>query len=610
MSLIKTDTLMRLKKYILLILLFVGVSLNVINAQVGYRETITRGANNAKTTTHTVKMGETAYSIATAYKTTVEEIYRLNLGSNSKINAGQILIVPSLTAEKTYTTYEDTQSFKHIILAKETLFSVSQKYKITVSELLEANPGLSQATFQIGKEINIPFQHMTTSVAPTAEPTFVQDNKTQPTEYLHKVEKQETLYSISKKYGCTITDLLTTNPSIKEQGLKEGALILIPGKEGMPSDYNLELNTNNATYYLPQDGVVRVALLLPFIKGSKTVTVDRITEYYEGFLLAVQRMKEKGLNAEVYTFDIGSDTDTRRLESILGTNELNSLNLIIGGISDKQVQLISKFSMNTGIKYVVPFSNKNTGVSSNHNMFQVANAHSNLFPKVIDGFIANFSNANIIFVNELASDKNKLDFTKELQKGLKADNIPSRTAPSTASITADLTAVIDQSKRNIIVPSSSSEATLVRILDAMPALTRNGTKVSLFGYPEWQAYVNQSSKLHQYDSYMYSMFYMDVRHPEAQLFADKYKRWYNKNFIATLPRYAHMGYDTGVVFLTALQRLGHDFASRLGELNTSTLQSALYFEPISAKGGYINTGVYLINLKPDGSVVKTDISKR
>ncbi len=600
--------MMNFKNYILLVLLLIGVTFNTLEAQVTYNQT---SVNNERTINHTVKMGETVYSIANAYKTTDTEINRLNPGSDRGIRAGQILRIPNVVDNvqenlSTTSTYIQPYLFKHIIVSKETLFSVSQKYNITVAELKKANPDLNESNFPVGKEIIIPdvyAERRNQNATIVSEPTEMP--KTQ-----HKVERQETLYSISRKYDCSVDELRQANPSLKGmESLQEGFIINIPCK----SDKHLtrvDLNTNQASYFLPQDGVARIALLLPFIEGSKTVSQERITEYYEGFLLAVQRMKEKGLNAEIYTFDIGTDNDTRRLESILGTNELNSLNLIIGGISDKQVQLISKFSQNTGVKYVVPFSNKNTGVNHNKYMFQVANSHSSLFPKIVGGFITQFANSNIIFLSEAGSDNNKNDFVKELQKGLQRSNISYRTAPSGASIIDNLNAVADRSRQNIIVPTSSSEASLKRIMDAMPIITKNTPNISLFGYPEWQAYVNKTRKLHTYNSYIYSMFYLDTAHPEAQLFADKYKKWYNKNFLATLPRYAHMGYDTGLVFLSALQKLGHDFSQGINYLNVPTLQSALDFEPANVRGGYINTGVYFINMRPDGSIVKTQIGNR
>ncbi len=47
--------------------------------------------------------------------------------------------------------------------------------------------------------------------------------------YKHKVEKGQTLYSLSKFYKCEINDILSSNPGI-DQGLKEGAEVWIPAE--------------------------------------------------------------------------------------------------------------------------------------------------------------------------------------------------------------------------------------------------------------------------------------------------------------------------------------------------------------------------------------------
>jgi hypothetical protein len=39
----------------------------------------------------------------------------------------------------------------------------------------------------------------------------------------------------------------------------------------------------------------------------------RLQEYYEGFLLAILKLKDQGANIELYAFDIGSGSDTRKL---------------------------------------------------------------------------------------------------------------------------------------------------------------------------------------------------------------------------------------------------------------------------------------------------------
>lgn len=611
---IKLYSMMGIRKYIALTFILLAFFVQVLGAQVAYRQSVEQSAN---TLTHRVEIGETAYSIAKAYKTTVDEIFKYNKGTENGVQVGQVLHIP--IANSTATTTSNVPAAeglkKHQIEAKETLFSVSQKYGTSVVELLRVNPGLSESTFNIGRIITIP-EGNTISDIVEVEPHQVDQAFAKSTLFRHSVGKKETLYAISKKYGCTVDEILRLNPGLKESGLKEGDTIAVPARSKTTysqSGSNLSLqrvDNQPPKVFYPRDGVVRVALLLPFISGSKTVSKEKITEYYEGFLLAVQRMKEQGLNAEIYTFDIGSDNDTRRLESILGTNELNDLNMIVGGISDKQVKLISKFSQLTGTKYVVPFNNRDTGVEQNTSEFQVANSHSNLFPKIISAFIERFRSSNVIFLPESGSNKNKKDFTDALQAELKRQNINYRVAPTTASITDDLKAVLDNGKKNVIIPMSDTEISLKRALDAVEVVSRDGANVSLFGYPEWQTYINQTRRLHQADTYFYSMFYLDNKAPASQIFSDKYRQWYNKNLVIAYPKFAHMGYDTGMFFLTALQKYGHDFSGNINNLNVSTLQTALHFDSVGEAGGYVNTGVYFVHLKPDNSVEKTEISKK
>lgn len=593
---------MRLQKHIIFILVVAIFSVSNIYAQSGSDKT---------TTKHTVGIGETVYSLATKYQTTVEAINNLNPGAKNGIKSGQVLIIPQTDISSSDNGATVPYLFKHTIQPQETLFSVSQKYKITVGELRKANPGLDENSFSIGREIIIPDVYAEARKR-NAAISHISDDAG------YRVQKHDTLYSISKRFGCSTEDIIKLNPEIHESGLREGAIIKIPGgavSQSVTSGYDSSLYISTQEFdhlpsaYIPQDGVVRIALLLPFIQGSKNVSLAKITEYYEGFLLAVQRMKEKGLNAEIYTFDIGADNDTKRLKSILETYELSSVDLIIGGVSDKQIQLLSRFSQKNGTNYVVPFSSKNTGVEYNPHIFQVANSHASQYPRIAKAFVKTFDKCNVIFMTEDGSDKNRMDFVKQLQKELKDAKLNYKVAPTTLSITSDLNSVIDKSKKNIIIPTSSSENSLRRILAGLGTLKRENVDFSLFGYPEWQTYINHRNALHQFNTYLYSMFYLDDKEPEALLFADRYKKWYNKSLIVSFPKFAHMGYDTGTLFMTALQKKGRDFASSLNSFKIPTLQSALYFESVRGKGGYINTGIYFVNLKPDGSVEKKEISK-
>jgi len=103
---------------------------------------------------HTVAKGETVYSIAKMYHTTVNEVNRYNPGASEGIKEGQILIIPQ---RRVISEVKEENYRYHTILPKETLYSVSRTYSLKPEDVIRANPGLSVETFQVGKTIRIPF---------------------------------------------------------------------------------------------------------------------------------------------------------------------------------------------------------------------------------------------------------------------------------------------------------------------------------------------------------------------------------------------------------------------------------------------------------------------
>ena len=45
---------------------------------------------------------------------------------------------------------------------------------------------------------------------------------------LHDVERKETLFSISKRYGINVNDILKLNPNLRDSRLRRRSTILIP----------------------------------------------------------------------------------------------------------------------------------------------------------------------------------------------------------------------------------------------------------------------------------------------------------------------------------------------------------------------------------------------
>ena len=546
--------------------------------------------------THTVVKGETAYSIAAAYNTTVQSIYKLNPKAEKGIKAGDKLKIERVRKVTNYSS--------HLIETKETLYSVSRMYHISVDDLKNANPGLDEKTFSKGKTIRVPmFTGETTAISATAtNGGYASPNM----EY--NVQKGETLYSIGKNQGISVEALLNSNPSLKDGGLKEGMTLIIPKRQ--IQEPRMTVNEQKAvrveTPYATKGETVRVGVLLPFLDRNGSIQKEKLAEYYEGFLLAVKEMKDKGLNAEIYAFDIGAEKNTKKLESLLGTNEMKNLHLVIGGVSKQQIDVLTKFSKKTGIKYVIPFGSTND-IENTPTLFQMTTSHSSLYTEISSSFKDKFRDYNIIFVSEAGSDNDKSDFTNNLKKELSKSNIPFKSTVSSDNLITDIGNVMEGTRKNILIPTSSSEITLRKILAAMNSLTAEA--VTLFGYPEWQTYSQHTSGLHKYDSYIYSIFFLDEQQNDVKDFVSEYKKWYNKNLINSYPKYGYLGYDAGLYFLTALNRYGSDFENNISNLKVPTLQSAAHFQRVNDRGGFINNGLYLIRYKAGSGIEKTDISR-
>lgn len=547
---------------------------------------------------HTITRGETLFGIAQMYNTSVDEIVRYNSGLTENIAEGQIIVVPQ---QRSLSSTRENYRY-HTILPKETLYSVSRTYSLKPEDLIAANTGLSVETFQIGKTIRVPFFQTQADFIPYEQQTQ---------NVMHQVKRGETLYSISQAYDVPVESIEEANPMLVS-GLKTNMELIIPVKV-TSLDENARTREIEASRLLSQSSetqrtdVIRVGVLLPFLDQTSGQHL-RLQEYYEGFLLAVDRMKKDGANVEVYVFEIGTRA---KLESLLGTMEMEALHLLIGGMTDEQIKILSDFTKRHNIKYIIPFSSKNVEVQEDNNIFQVNSPQSYIYSKASGVFMETFRNANVVIVN-VPGRSDKAEFISTLKADLKRRNIRYNELSLTTNLSTDILPLLQSSGENVIVPSTGDSGSLREITDALAKVhqARQGIITRLFGYPEWQTYNAQVKKsLHQYGAYFYTSFYVDDQDIETRQFIENFKLWYGRDLINTYPKYGLFGYDTGIFFLNAVHRFGTNFEQRINRMPSNTLQFAFNFERVNNWGGFINTGLYLIHYDVNNAVYKINKSR-
>lgn len=108
-------------------------------------------AYEAQPVMHLIKRGETVYSIARMYDMPVDAIYKLNPGSKTGIREGELLKIKD---SETQPAGENPEFYT--IKSGNTLYSVAKEFGTTVAALMKLNPGISERNFKAGDIIRIP----------------------------------------------------------------------------------------------------------------------------------------------------------------------------------------------------------------------------------------------------------------------------------------------------------------------------------------------------------------------------------------------------------------------------------------------------------------------
>jgi LysM repeat protein len=206
-------------------------------------------ATAQKYTNHKVSRGETLESIAAQYEVSPDDIIKLNPEARNGIRRNKILVIPNKSSQSNASTNTDTNvTFtNHKVRRKETLYSISKKYNITVEDILKYNEKVARDGLKKGDRIAIPqFKEKSTETATEASTTNQETQETTATEgfEIYTVQAKETKWGIAHSYGLTIEELEDINPEIKD-GLKIGQEIKLPIRSEKPE----VVSTENYAFY-------------------------------------------------------------------------------------------------------------------------------------------------------------------------------------------------------------------------------------------------------------------------------------------------------------------------------------------------------------------------
>ncbi len=158
----------------------------------------------SNTSTHTVKKGETLFSISKTYNVTVDQLLAFNHLKNNSVQSGQQLIIAQIATNPSTNSKTDQtpKTITYKVKKGESLFTISKEYNISVEDLKASNK-LTGNGVQVGQELKIIQIALVVPAMTKAEST--------PKTIAYKVKKGESLFTIAKDNNITVEDLKAAN---------------------------------------------------------------------------------------------------------------------------------------------------------------------------------------------------------------------------------------------------------------------------------------------------------------------------------------------------------------------------------------------------------------
>ena len=152
--------------------------------------------------TYIVKKGDSLYSIANKYNTTVDELKRINNLTSNILSIGQVLKLPS---DKVSDVEKEENTISYTVQKGDSLYSIARKYSTTIDKIKDLN-NLTTNLLSIGQVLLIPTDT-------NLETTYT-------------VQKGDSLYSIAKKYDTTVDRLKQLN-NLSSNLLSIGQILIV-----------------------------------------------------------------------------------------------------------------------------------------------------------------------------------------------------------------------------------------------------------------------------------------------------------------------------------------------------------------------------------------------
>lgn len=507
--------------------------------------------------------------------------------------------------------------YSHIVLERQTLYSISKAYNVSVEDIYRFNPTLKETGLKKNGIILIPSAEAIEVKAvetPAAEPVVekkaeVEEEKPEvkaaPAKKVkrkvHTVQWFEDLDVISEKYGVSVDALMKFN-NLESRKLSKRQKLQIPTAEDLAQiQQDAEVKESETmTVTESEDSIsvqdtavveespavlnrnVRAALLLPFnATGSSSHRGNM--DFYSGVLLAVSDLTGQGVNVDLKVCDTGSN-------GLPSERYLEDRDFIIGPIAS--ADLSGVLDMSADGPYVVsPLDPRAQAiVASNPRLIQAPTPHSVQYQELI-GWMKDDTTPSdkIILITEKGARQTELH--SQMKAAIDSTGLSYRAFSYSIlegrDVLEPLMNLMTMNGANRVIIASESEAFVNDVVRNLNLLEYQKYTVILYSPSKIRNFETiDVENIHNTELHTSLAYYINYDDPKVKSFLMKYRALFN-----TEPtQFAFQGYDIASYFIDLVYRYGDNWVNMIAADKQKMLQSTFNFIK-TPEGGYINNGV-------------------
>lgn len=565
--------------------------------------------NGKKYFVHTVKSGDTLYSLSKRYQVSEDAIKECNPTAADGLKIDQSIKIPVSEAVQTEARNDKKRKKEYIthrIKAGETLYSIARDYNIPVTTIREDNPMINPQFLKVGESLWIRRSDMGSSSEKQAQEEMdayakaLNDAVDDGFDY-YVVKPGETIYSLSRRFGISEKDFVANNDVAN--GLKAGAVIRIPqskeenlrvieANDALQNNATIEAHSSdeNIVFRALEPGKeLNIALMLPLNVNAKPNA--SFVEFYQGFLLGLEKLKESGKgNVKLTVYN--TEHDPAKVQQIVESQLFEGTNMIVGPVYEDELKPVLRYAQANSVPVVTPLAN--IAAAKSPALFQLSPAPEKKYDK-----IANLLNGgrDIYLIYASSFDK---EFEAEILKQLEGKSYaaynysfnqksiftPRNSAARSIDVMDD---ILKEENPCLFVVLANAETDVDRILgtisSAKVALTERSEKCAQYvvlGTSRWGRYNNiDHTSYFNNNVVMISTYHAKRDSAVVREFDSNYIKSYRM-----LPSlYSYRGYDTAVIFGMGMYS---DIEYNMLDKRYSPLQTTYKFVQSQLGGNYVN----------------------